>query len=86
MIPKKNLAESILARAELFRSGLMFGGVPSLSGPDLQLPAPPDLGGQAAPAPGMQQQPAPPADPSVTNELVAGSVDNKTPLQTMLTP
>ena len=85
MIPKKNLAESVLARAELFRSGLMFGGVPSLSGPSLDLPAPPDASAAAAPA-AQPGEVTPPANPAVTNELVAGAVDNKSPLQTMLTP
>ena len=85
MIPKKNLAESVLARAELFRSGLMFGGVPSLSGPSLELPAPPDAGAVAAPT-AQPGEVTPPADPAVTNGLVAGAVDNKTPIQTILTP
>ncbi len=81
---RKNMAESILARAELFRRGMLFEGVPSFSTADLELPA-----GPAAAAPGETPAPAGdsqalPAVPGATDALVAGSVDGKSALQTMV--
>ncbi len=83
--PKKNMAESILARAELFRRGMLFEGVPSFSTADLELPA-----GPAAAAPGAPPMPAtdsqalPAAVPGATDPMVAGAVDNKSTLQTLV--
>jgi hypothetical protein len=85
MIPKKNLTESVLARAELYRRGLMFGSVPAFGTPDPMLPPGPDVSTPVT-AQGAPQGDAPPAKPGVTNELVAGAVDNKTPLQSIVTP
>lgn len=85
--PKKNLAESILARAELYRRGMMFDGVPSFATAELELPAAaaPDAGAQlpAESDPVNGQQAAGPA-PGATAPLVAGAVDGKSPLQSML--
>ncbi len=36
--PRRNLADSVLARAELFRRGMLFDGVPKYSQP-AELPA-----------------------------------------------
>jgi hypothetical protein len=80
--PKKNMAESILARAELFRRGMLFEGVPSFSTADLELPA-----GPAAAAPGADpaaDSQALPAVPGATSPLVAGAAEGKPALQTML--
>lgn len=89
--PKKNLTESILARAELFRRGLLFDGVPTTQ-PDLQLPQMPAVNAAAtdaqpagqAGAAGVSE--APPADPAMTNELVSGAVGGQSPIQTILAP
>jgi hypothetical protein len=88
--PKKNMAESILARAELFRRGMLFEGVPSFSTADLELPAAPaaEMPGAPAPAaagPGQEQSGAlPAAIPGATDALVAGSVEGNTALETVL--
>jgi len=87
--PKKNLAESILARAELYRRGMLFDGMPSLT-PDLEMPAPPmDPAAAVAqpPAPGAEQtEGAAPANPGLANQLVAGAVSGQTPLQSIVAP
>lgn len=85
---KKNLAESVLARAELYRRGLLFDGVPQFSSPELEMPAPPGsdpaaLPATASAAPG---EPAAMAAPGATDELVAGAVTGTAPLQTLVTP
>jgi hypothetical protein len=79
--PKKSMTESVLARAELYRRGLMFEGVPALG---VQAPLMPALEQPqaAAPAPGQ----AAPAQPGVTDALVAGAVAGKQPLETLLAP
>lgn len=81
--PKKNLAESVLARAELYRRNMLFDGVPAFSA-DLQLPAAPAADAGIAPPDGGQGAPAP--APGATDELVAGAVEGATPLQTLVTP
>lgn len=87
--PKKNLAESILARAELYQRGLMFEGVPSLASAQLEMPQQPALpspvGAPAADSAGQPGAAAPPV-PGATDALVAGAVDGQTPLQTILAP
>lgn len=83
--PKKNLTESVLARAELFRRGLMFDGVPQFSTPDLQMPAPPAADATAAAAPPAAGPAVAPA-PGVVDELTAGAVAGNSPLETLLQP
>lgn len=87
--PKKNLAESILARAELFRRGMLFDGVPTMT-PDLQLPAAPGVtpavSGSPEALPGPPGAAAPPQDPALTNQMVAGAVSGQTPLQSIVAP
>lgn len=87
--PRPNLAESVLARAELYRRGLLFEGVPKF-GESLELPAAAAAGSPASPAPGIaaepsQSSPAAPV-PGATDPLVAGAVEGKPPLETMLDP
>lgn len=87
--PRPNLAESVLARAELYRRGLMFDGVPSYQ-PEMQLPAAAAVGAPGAaatsqPAAPSQSQPAV-AVPGATDALVAGAVEGKAPLETILEP
>lgn len=85
--PKKNLAESILARAELYRRGMLFDGMPSIT-PGLEMPAQPmDPTAVVAqpPAPGGEQV-APPANPMLSDQLVAGAVSGQSPLQSIVAP
>jgi len=86
--PKKNMAESVLARAELYRRGLMFDGVPQFSDATLQLPPGPDAAAPAAspgtPADGLGGAPA--AAPGAADALVAGAVAGQSPLETVVTP
>lgn len=83
--PRRNLADSVLARAELFRRGMLFDGVPKYSEP-AALPAAP--GGEAAapptagPAPGAA---APPVE-GATDSMVAGAAKGQPLLNTMLDP
>jgi hypothetical protein len=81
--PKKSMTESVLARAELYRRGLMFEGVPALGVQAPLMPALEAPQGAPAPAPGQQ---AAPAQPGVTDALVAGAVAGKQPLETLLQP
>lgn len=83
--PRKNLTESVLARAELYRRGMMFEGVPSLT-PELEMPAQPGAALAApAAAPGAAAAPAV-AAPGATDELVAGAMSGAAPLETLLQP
>lgn len=89
--PKPNMTESVLARAELYRRGMMFEGVPQMSTTELELPAgtagaaPGDAAAAAAPAAESQALPAVPAGtPETTDELVAGAVKQESPLETMV--
>lgn len=85
-MPKKNLAESVLARAEAFRRGLLFDGMPSFGGPDLQLPPAPSGATVGAPPPEGAGGALPAAAPGATDELVAGAVQGNSPLETMVQP
>jgi hypothetical protein len=88
------MTESVLARAELFRRGMMFDGVPQMSSTELELPAgtaEAAPGGEGAAMPGAdpaadsQALPAVPAGtPETTDELVAGAVKHESPLETMV--
>lgn len=87
--PKKNLTESILARAELFRRNMLFDGVPTTQ-PDLQMPAAPVANAvptDAQPAGAAEAAgAAAPANPMVTDALVSGAVEGQSPIQTILAP
>lgn len=86
--PRPNLAESVLARAELFRRGALFDGVPKFGEP-LELPpaAAAGLPGTAPAAPaGPSQSPEAAPVPGATDELVAGAVTGTPPLETLLQP
>lgn len=86
--PKPNMTESILARAELFRRGLMFDGVPQMASTELELP-PPDAG-SISPAPSQEGVvPAsgaavPAGDAGTTDEIVAGAIKHDSPLETIV--
>lgn len=87
--PKPNMTESVLARAELYRRGMMFDGVPQMSTTELELPAA-GIPGEAATPPATGTDPAaqPPAvpagTPETTDELVAGAIKQESPLETMV--
>lgn len=88
--PRKNLAESVLARAELYRRGMMFDGVPKFQ-PELEMPASPVADADAgAPSPEGAQPAAggaaPPPVPGAAEALTAGAVSGNTPLETLLQP
>jgi hypothetical protein len=86
--PKPNMTESVLARAELYRRGMMFAGVPQMSSTELELPAA-GIPGDAAAVPGAADPAAPlpavPAGtPETTDELVAGAIKHESPLETIV--
>lgn len=86
--PKVNLSESVLARAELFRRGMLFEGVPSFDQP-LQMPAPPagtDSGASSPGVAGPSPAGAPAPVPGAADALTAGAVKGDTPLETLLAP
>jgi hypothetical protein len=83
--PRKNLAESVLARAELFRRGMMFGGVPSFAN-DMEMPAPPAVASPEASPGAADPSQAGPAVPGAGEALADGAVNNQSPLQTLMTP
>lgn len=91
--PKPNMAESVLARAELFRRGMMFDGVPQMSSTELELPAEaagavPGAEGATMPEGAAATAGAPPAvpagGPATTDELVAGAIKKDSPLETLV--
>lgn len=89
--PRKNLAESVLARAELFRRGMMFDGVPQFTSPTLEMPAPPGADPAALPATASAAPGEPAAEPGAAvpgaaDALTAGAVAGQSPLETMLQP
>jgi hypothetical protein len=86
--PRKNLAESVLARAELYRRGMLFDGVPEFTSPALEMPVPPGAAPAALPATASaaQGEPAAPAVPGAADALTAGAVAGQSPLETMLQP
>lgn len=81
--PKPNMTESVLARAELFRRGMMFAGVPQMSTTELETPALPEMPGAADPGAADPAAPAAPVDPGTTDELVAGALKNESPLEVL---
>ncbi len=87
--PKPNMTESILARAELFRRGMMFDGVPQMATTELEVPPTP-AAGAISPAPSQEGAvPAtgaavPAGTPETTDELVAGAIKHDSPLETMV--
>ncbi len=85
--PKPNMTESVLARAELFRRGVLFNGVPQMATTELEVPAQPgaDPATAVAPPPGATDPAAPPAGgPGTTDELVAGAIMHDSPLETLV--
>jgi hypothetical protein len=83
--PRKNLAESVLARAELFRRGMLFDGVPQFTAQPLEMPAAPAVEAPASPGAADPSQ-ALPAVPGAADALTAGAVTGKPALETLLTP
>jgi hypothetical protein len=86
--PRKNLAESVLARAELFRRGMMFDGVPQFTSQPLEMPPPPAADeSMALPgSSGAEGGGIPAAVPGAADALTAGAVGGKPALETLLTP
>lgn len=87
--PKPNMTESILARAELFRRGMLFDGVPQMATTELEMPAAGIPGEAATPAatgtdPAAPLSAVPAGTPETTDELVAGAVKHDTPLETLV--
>lgn len=85
--PKPNMTESILARAELFRRGMLFDGVPQMQTAELEMPSAEGAPGAAipgasagTPAPGA----VPAGTPETTDELVAGAIKHESPLETLV--
>lgn len=85
--PRPKMVQSVLANAELYRRGMLFEGVPSQE-PELELP--PQAGAEGNPvqngSPAIAQPAAavPAGDDQTTDQLVAGAVENKSPLETMV--
>ncbi len=83
--PRKNLTESVLARAEAYRAGMLFDGVPKFSTPPVQMPAAPAAADAAATDPQAGTAPAagaPGAMPAPGGEAVV----NKSALQSLAVP
>ncbi len=87
--PRKNLAESVLARAELYRRGMLFDGVPQFTSPALEMPAPPattEPGAPPAPGSATTEGAGAPAVPGAADALTAGALAGQSPLETLLQP
>jgi hypothetical protein len=89
--PRKNLTESVLARAEAYRAGMLFDGVPKFSTPPMQMPAAPAAADAAATDPQAGTAPAagaPGAEmPAPGGEAVVnGAIEGKSALQSLAVP
>jgi hypothetical protein len=83
--PRPNMTESILARAELFKRGMLFDGVPQMSTTELEIPA--VEGAPGAALPGAEPAPTdavPAGAPGTTDELVAGAIKHDSPLEVLV--
>ncbi len=85
--PRKNMTESILARAEAYRLGVLFDGVPKFTQPGLEMPAPPAADAGTPPAGTASADGADSAQPAPNGQpVVDGVIEGRSPLESLAVP